>query len=130
MAALLLSTFAVASCAAAIGDDCKYDVDCSQNLNRTCDRGQPGGYCLIIGCIPDECPSESVCVDFITPCPEGMDEESCLRIEPNRRRTYCLKHCNSDGDCRSKYTCADPAVLEAEVIDIDPGGSNICVPDD
>lgn len=98
-------------------------------MNRTCDRGQPGGYCLIIGCEPDGCPGEAVCVEFTTPCPEGTDEEACEMIEPNRGRTYCLRHCKSDKGCRSKYTCADPADLYGLIVDLDPNGDAVCVPD-
>jgi hypothetical protein len=117
------------ACAAEIGDDCSYDIDCSPNLERNCDRSQPGGYCLIIGCAPDECPAEAVCVEFTTPCPDGIDDEACRLIEPNRGRTYCLKHCNSEGDCRSRYTCVDPDELYAAITDLDPNGPMICVPD-
>ena len=128
---IIASLFCAAGCAPEIGDECSYDADCSPNLDRNCDRSQPGGYCLIIGCDPDECPSEAVCVEFTTPCPTGTSEETCEQIEPNRGRTYCLEHCKSEGDCRSQYTCADPieAGLFAEIIDFDPNGSKICVPD-
>ena len=118
----------VGACADEIGDSCKYDVDCSQNMDRNCDRSQPGGYCLIIGCASDECPGEAVCVNFTTECPSGTKEEDCRRIEPNRGRTYCLKHCKKNKDCRSKYDCIDPEELSAAIIDLDTNKSKICVP--
>lgn len=127
--ALALFAALAAGCAAEIGDDCGYDIDCSPSMDRTCDRGQPGGYCLIIGCDPDECPGEAVCVEFTTPCPEGTEDEVCQQIEPNRGRTYCLRHCKSEGGCRKRYTCADPEDLFATIIDLDPNGSKVCVPD-
>lgn len=118
-----------AACAAEIGDSCDYDADCSLNMERNCDHEQPRGYCLIISCVADECPNESVCVEFTTPCPDGVDEETCRRIAPNRGRTYCLRHCNGDGGCRSQYTCTDPEELYASIIDLDPRGDKVCVPD-
>ena len=118
-----------AACAAEIGDDCGYDIDCSPSMDRNCDRSQPGGYCLIIGCTSDECPGEAVCVEFTTPCPEGTDGGVCDQIEPNRGRTYCLRHCKSDKGCRSRYSCMVPEDLAATIIDLDPNGEKICVPD-
>lgn len=126
----VLSTVLFASaCAAEIGDECTYDVDCSPNMDRYCDRSQPGGYCLIIGCKEGECPSESVCVEFTTPCPEGTPDDYCRLIEPNRGRTYCLEHCTTDGDCRGAYFCADPADLSAAVIDFAQYDDKVCVPE-
>jgi len=124
----------VAACANEIGDECDYDYDCSPNMERTCDLGQPGGYCLIIGCEPNSCPEESICVEFVTPCPEGtgnpeIDEEKCEQIEPNRSRKYCLKHCGSDGDCRSEYECVEVAQLRGTVIDTGTSKSEVCVPE-
>jgi hypothetical protein len=119
----------LAACEAEIGDSCSYDIDCSSMMDRNCDRTQPGGYCLIIGCDPDSCPSEAVCVEFTTPCAAGTPPETCAIIEPNRGRAYCLRHCDADGDCRGAYGCVDPAELEAAVIDLDPRGEKICVPD-
>jgi hypothetical protein len=127
-------SFLAAACAAEIGDECDYDYDCSPNMERTCDLSQPAGYCLIIGCDPDSCPGEAVCVEFVTPCPEGagdagIDQEKCDQIEPNRTRDYCLKHCGSNGDCRSDYVCVDVAKLRASVIDLKNSKSKVCVPE-
>jgi hypothetical protein len=137
------SLLAAAGCTAEIGDSCGYDVDCSQNMNRNCDRNQPGGYCLILGCDPDTCPSEAVCVEFTTPCPVGTDPEACAQIEENRDRTYCLRHCKSDKGCRSGYQCLAPAesavaqpslplLEDATIIDLDYNPERewgICVPE-
>jgi hypothetical protein len=99
---------ALGGCSSEIGDSCSYDVDCSENMDRNCDHNQPGGYCLVLGCDPDDCPSEAVCVEFTTPCPEGTESATCEQIEENRERTYCLRHCKSDKDCRSHYQCVLP----------------------
>ena len=121
-------------CKNEIGDECELDVDCSPNMDRNCDNSQPGGYCLIIGCGPDECPSEASCVEFTTPCPtgEGYEEtaewDKCGLIEPNRGRTYCLKHCNSNKNCRGAYQCIEAEKLEASVIDFRGNRTKICVP--
>jgi hypothetical protein len=117
-----------AGCTSEIGDECSADVDCSPNMDRNCDTSQPDGYCLIIVCGPDECPGESLCVEFTTPCPLDMEEEDCQLIEPNRGRTFCLRHCKSDGDCRGKYTCIEPEDLSALIIDFNTNKSKICVP--
>ncbi|MCP4678892.1 MAG: hypothetical protein GY854_26070 [Deltaproteobacteria bacterium] len=126
---IAICCFLGAACARKIGDACEYDVNCSENMDRNCDRSQPGGYCLEIGCGPDECPNEAVCVEFTTPCPEGMDTNECRLIEPNRGRSYCLKHCNSDGGCRKKYFCAEPEEFSAAIIDFDTNKEKICVPE-
>ena len=121
-------------CATEIGDDCDLDADCSPNMNRNCDRSQPGGYCLIIGCGPDECPQEASCVEFTTPCPTGEGYESsaewdkCGLIESNRGRTYCLKHCRSDKSCRGGYKCVEARDLSATIVDFKGDQTSICVP--
>lgn len=118
--------FVAAACTAKIGDSCSYDIDCSANYDRTCDSQQPGGYCLIISCEPDECPKEAVCVEFTTPCPDGPAEgedgyedyqETCEQIEPNRNRSYCLKRCTSDDGCRGRYQCVLPEGEDDELQD-------------
>ncbi len=111
---ILPSLLLLVSCSKEIGIPCGYDIDCSPNMNRTCDSVQPGGYCLILGCESDECPSEAVCVEFTTPCPEGPQEgepgweeyeETCNQIEPNRGRSYCLRKCKAHNSCRADYMC-------------------------
>ncbi len=123
----------VGACGNEIGDECSYSYDCSPNMERKCDVGQPGGYCLIIGCEPNDCPEEALCVEFITPCPEGTTtdgsgQSGCEQIEPNRTREYCLKHCNSDGDCRSEYICQEVEDMGGTVIDTNTSKSKVCVP--
>jgi hypothetical protein len=124
---LVLFTFALA-CDADIGDGCEIDVDCSPNMDRACDTSQPGGYCLVIGCGPDECPGGAVCVEFTTPCPEDMDPDKCQLIEPNRGRTYCIKHCRKNSHCRKKYDCEEPEAFSAAIIDFETSKTKVCVP--
>jgi hypothetical protein len=130
----MLSAGLLISCAAKIGDDCELDVDCSPSMERNCDNSQPNGYCLIIGCGPDECPKEASCVEFTTPCPvgEGYEAEAewdkCGLIEPNRGRTYCLKRCHSNKGCRPSYECVEVKDLSAAVIDFEGNYTEICVP--
>ena len=130
---LLLSAF-TAACNAKIGDDCELDVDCSPNMDRNCDNSQPNGYCLVIGCGPDECPGEASCVEFTTPCPagEGYEDDAewdkCGLIEANRGRTYCLKHCRSNNHCRGGYECVGVGKLSASIIDFHGDYTKICVP--
>jgi hypothetical protein len=120
--------FFFVACGAEIGDECGNDNDCSPNGDRNCDDSEPGGYCLIIGCSAGECPGEASCVEFTTPCPENMDAEMCEMIEPNRGRTYCMKHCKKNGDCRSGYDCIAPEELSASIIDLNSNQHKICVP--
>jgi hypothetical protein len=141
---IVVLAVAGAGCDVEIGDSCSYDVDCSPNMDRNCDRNQPRGYCLILSCDPDTCPSEAVCIEFTAPCPDGTDEGTCDQIEENRERTYCLRHCGGGGDCRTGYQCLLPEgntvegetyslpVLEnATIIDLDYNPEKewgICVP--
>jgi hypothetical protein len=134
---ILLMAF---SCQSEIGDSCSYDADCSPNGDRNCDNGQPGGYCLIITCSPGTCPEEAVCVEFLTPAPDFSVETDTAftasapmydSLNPNRVRTYCLKHCNRNSACRDGYHCArDDELsvgLNASILEYSPTGG-ICVP--
>jgi hypothetical protein len=62
---LLLS--ALAACGHSIGDSCHTNVDCSPAGDRFCDISAPSGYCSIDGCDIDTCPTEAICVRFLTP---------------------------------------------------------------
>ena len=134
---IVLMISLTAGCADEIGDNCQYDIDCSPNLDRTCDLEQPGGYCLIIGCTPDSCPGEANCVEFTTPCPIGTDPEACALIKPNRTRAYCLQHCKENNDCRDAYQCLHPDDFSLEgtddrvalIVDPDSSETRICVPE-
>ncbi|HEX6277793.1 MAG TPA: hypothetical protein VFZ53_32345 [Polyangiaceae bacterium] len=110
----------LAACRPEIGDPCETSVDCSPVGDRICDITQePTGYCTIFNCEPDECPEEAVCVKFgneRSPL-EGCDDP--LGAGPYAR-TYCLKKCKKNNDCRERdgYKCLDPrSAWNAEVID-------------
>ncbi|MBU1240419.1 hypothetical protein KJ865_11985, partial [Myxococcota bacterium] len=135
LALLILSSFALFSCDAEIGDSCSVNVDCSTSGDRVCDRSQPGGYCTVEGCSASSCPSGSRCVAFFPtaalmvtcdPLTEDVLDESvrtddctmdevCLKsgyCAPHYlQRTYCMKKCSSGGDCRGKYECRETGTL-------------------
>ena len=104
---LVFSALGVA-CQPKIGDDCQTSVDCSQGEERLCDITQPGGYCTIFNCEPDNCPEESACIAFgakLSTVPGCADGNDLSRLE----RTFCMVTCGSDKDCRGGYVCADLA---------------------
>ncbi len=99
------------ACAPEIGDDCTTSADCATtDQSRLClsqvTEGFPGGYCTVFNCQPGSCPSESVCVGFRTSLansPECDQTSGRARLQ----RTYCMRTCNADKDCRSGYACID-----------------------
>jgi hypothetical protein len=102
---LLLTSVALA-CQPEIGDACSNASDCSVQDQRTCDTTYPGGYCTILGCGADACPSEAVCVGFqsvLSVAPECAS----LQSRPRLQRTVCLRSCSDDTDCRGEYRCVD-----------------------
>ncbi len=96
---------ALAGCSPDIGAACTQSIDCSQQGDRTCDTTSPGGYCTIPNCEPDTCPSEAACVgfrQFPSSVPACQDPNDTRML-----RTFCMFRCQSNGDCRSGYVCAD-----------------------
>ena len=61
LAALALAP--VLGCTPNIGNKCSLSTDCSQLGDRLCDTTQPGGYCTVFNCEPDQCPN-AICVAF------------------------------------------------------------------
>jgi hypothetical protein len=122
LAALLVA----AGCAPKIGNKCTLSTDCSQLGDRLCDTTQPGGYCTIFGCEPDKCP-EAVCVGFdsqIDPACGPAQELLTSRFE----RTFCMKSCDDDGDCRDGYQCVDMTTLHAAIVDLTlPSSNKVCI---
>jgi hypothetical protein len=115
-----------AACRPEIGDPCEVSTDCSPTGERLCDITQkPGGYCTVFNCEPDECPEEAVCVKFgdAVSVVEGCDDP--LGSGPYAR-TYCLKKCGENNDCREDdgYKCLDPRKAWGAVV-LDPY-SKIC----
>lgn len=114
-------------CAPSIGDKCQSSTDCSQLGERLCDTTQPNGYCTIFNCEPDTCP-DSVCVGFYT-------NDQCVDYGqwPRFERTFCMKKCDTDGDCRDGYKCLDPndpnnIARGAHIVDTDvSAGQKVCM---
>lgn len=109
-------------CPPKIGKKCSISTDCSQLGDRLCDTNQPEGYCTIFNCEPDTCP-ESICVGFdpsLDPACKSADDGRWPRFQ----RTFCMKACSEDSDCRDGYECIDLSLPQyqisrrAEVVDI------------
>ena len=103
---LLAYVVLTAGCQPEIGDDCALSTDCSQQGDRQCDTTQPGGYCTIFNCEPGGCPEEAICVAFSGAPPSAQQCED-TPAGLLKRRTYCLRSCQGNKDCRSGYECAD-----------------------
>jgi len=115
-------------CPPEIGDDCQTSSDCSAQENRLCDITQPGGYCTVFNCEPGGCSDEGVCVAFNAKASvvEGCEDPNGLS---RFARSFCLANCESDGDCRTGYVCADmrdPDNPWGAVL-VDEGSGNVCV---
>lgn len=101
------------ACQPDIGDSCALHSDCSQTGDRICDPTFPGGYCTIFNCEPGTCPSEAVCVAFYT---TPSERQECADPTDRRfERTFCMKTCTGDGDCRGGYQCKDYSRSDNEV---------------
>jgi hypothetical protein len=134
-------------CGSEIGDACVLDSDCANAAilsgsainDRTCDISEEDGYCTILGCDYDTCPTEAVCVKFFTgdyqneTCDPAtlesttctLDEECDLTghcVDRSAEIRYCMRKCNSDGDCRSGYECRDLQLM------IEDGGEDVLAP--
>lgn len=116
------------ACGKEIGDSCTYDTDCSSSGERQCidPVAGHGGYCTIRGCDYSSCPDEAACVQFFTgefsnkACTyetEDTDaahndctlDEICALdgfcVPRSSEVRYCMKTCESNGDCRDGYEC-------------------------
>jgi hypothetical protein len=130
--AVVLGWLALSSvgCLPKIGDDCQNDADCSQVGDRVCDTTQVGGYCTQFNCTPDSCPQdEGICVTFgASPSlVAGCTDEG--RPSPFAR-SFCMKPCSKDKDCRDGYLCIDLAEDDpwaAEVIQTPPSPTKVCL---
>jgi hypothetical protein len=113
LAALLLG------CQPSIGDHCIQSTDCSATGDRQCDTSQLNGYCVILNCLPNKCPSGSACIAT------NAEPLGCLyddRHAPSRfSRQDCLKTCTEDSDCRvaEGYACIAPKQYGILVLDND-----------
>jgi hypothetical protein len=126
--AVMLGAVSALGCTPKIGDDCSSSTDCSLRGDRLCDTTQPGGYCTVFNCEPGTCPDEAQCVAFDSTLDPLCSEPYAT---PRFQRTFCLKRCKSNGDCRGGYTCLDtgaqPNAWGAVVVDNDPEGRKVCV---
>jgi hypothetical protein len=101
----MLTALAGASgCKPEIGDECSVSTDCSSTGDRLCDTTQPNGYCTIYNCEPGTCPEEAICVSF-----EISKSEVCEdpQLTSPFQRSFCMRNCSSDDDCRGGYDCVD-----------------------
>jgi hypothetical protein len=103
--ALAAGVVVLAACAPQVGKSCSLSTDCSQLGDRLCDTTQPGGYCTVFNCEPDQCPS-STCVAF-NPTLDPSCGVAADGRWPRYEQSFCLAACNSEGDCRTQYDCVD-----------------------
>lgn len=131
LAILAVVLFTGSGCAPEIGDDCNTSLDCSQQGDRLCDTKQPGGYCTIFNCEPDTCPEdEAVCVAFDFVLDPQCHPGDLPATDPEWARfgrTFCMKACEEDDDCREDegYECAAPA--DMLIVDNDRVSDKFCV---
>jgi len=117
-------------CLPKIGDDCQSDADCSQVGDRVCDTSQYAGYCTQFNCTPESCPvGEGICVAFGNSPSVAHGCQDLGRPSPFAR-SFCMKPCTRDNDCRAGYLCIDLAGDDpwaADVIQRPPSGSSVCL---
>jgi hypothetical protein len=116
----LVAAALATGCGKEIGDSCVVDSDCSPNGDRKCIDQSNDGYCTIQGCDYSTCPEEAACVRFFTGSFENRDcdttadcslDELCNLnhkcVARSSEIRFCMKTCDSDGDCRDGYECRD-----------------------
>jgi hypothetical protein len=137
---IVLIALLVAACGREIGDSCIVSSDCSPQGDRQCDTLSTSGYCTIMGCDFNTCPSEAVCVRFFT---GNFSNTMCDPTQPNvssgcsldelctltgncvpraAEIRYCMRKCNKESDCRSSYECRDLGLMKAH------GGEPVLAP--
>lgn len=122
---LAICTFGATGCAKQIGDACTVNADCNGSTSdRICDTTQPSGYCTVFSCSRESCPSEARCVAYGTSIPGcGYDD----RRLPRTARSFCLKECEGNSDCRDGYICEDPTKAPWNAVVLDDGRPKVCV---
>ncbi len=135
MLALVLALGASA-CGRNIGDECAVNVDCATDGTRQCIDATSGknGYCTIEGCDATSCPEESTCVRFypvefatrscdpaaevaggLSGCqPSEHCTSDALCVPRANERRFCMKTCESGGDCREGLECRQTGFGGAE----------------
>jgi hypothetical protein len=125
---VIAAALALAGCKPEIGDECSVSTDCSTSGDRLCDTTQPGGYCTIFNCEPGTCPSEAVCIGFQTSTSKVCEDP---QAEDRLQRTYCLRNCDTDGDCRSGYSCVNLSAKDnpwgAKVMESGSVNGKVCI---
>jgi hypothetical protein len=134
----VLVVLAAVGCGKEIGDSCIVNTDCDPNGTRMCDMpdsGEKDGYCTIMGCDYNTCPSEAVCVRFFS---GEFENESCASnddctfdqlcaldghcVPRSSEIRYCMRKCSSNGDCRDGYECRNFDLM------IEHGGEPVLAP--
>lgn len=125
--ALLLGA-TVAGCTPEIGDKCQVSTDCSVRGDRLCDTSQPGGYCTQLNCGGNGCADDGSCVLFDSAIPGCGYDDRAGAFGSRVARSFCMAMCESNGDCRDGYVCADPrtAPWNAVILD-DNQGKRSCL---
>lgn len=106
-AACLVAGLLGLACQPSIGDRCNLSTDCSARGDRLCDKSQGDdgrGYCTVFNCNGNGCPDEAACVVFGSSVPGcGFVDRGISRSA----RSFCMKTCAADQDCRSDegYVC-------------------------
>lgn len=131
---LVVALLGLAACTPEVGDPCSSHADCSNSGDRLCDDTFPGGYCTLFNCEPGSCPDEAVCVAFRA-APSGAPGCEGLSGGARLTRTFCMKACDGEGDCRGgdAYTCADLSGADPLVAEVVERGakarSRVCLPE-
>jgi hypothetical protein len=97
VAAMLLC--ALAACGHSIGDACNTNVDCSPAGDRFCDVSSTNGYCSIDGCDVDTCPTEAVCIRFLTPLLDKECNSDQIPVGPDGGKQPDGTKCTPDQRC-------------------------------
>lgn len=117
-------------CLPKIGDDCQNDADCSQVGDRVCDTSQYAGYCTQFNCTPESCPvGEGICVAFGNSPSVAHGCQDAGRPSPYAR-SFCMKPCSRDDECRPGYLCIELAGEDpwsADVIQKPPSSTKVCL---
>lgn len=122
----LVAALGLSGCTPEIGDGCRLSTDCSIRGDRSCDTSQPGGYCTVLNCGRNSCPDEAACVLFHSRLPGCAVND---RVVSRVGRSYCMKWCESDSDCRGGYLCRHPGEPPWEASTLDDNQSKrVCVP--
>jgi hypothetical protein len=127
-AAVIALPIVLAACTPNIGDKCQLSTDCAISGGRICDTSQPNGYCTILNCTPNSCPSGASCVLFQPSVPGCTYDDY---HSPSRTGvSFCMAQCDQDSKCRQGdgYVCRDPTKQpwNAAIID-DNQSAQVCI---